>query len=142
MGRTLALDIGLKRTGAAITDELFITAQAIGVRERVGYKSELAWVRELMEIYDIERIVVGHPVGLSGQLGEMAKVCESVAQKLSADLGLEVILWDERLTTAEADRTMKDAGLSRKKRKKKVDQVAAQLILSGWMSRQGRPPLG
>ncbi|MDH5511168.1 MAG: Holliday junction resolvase RuvX [Nitrospinota bacterium] len=134
MGRTLAFDIGEKRTGAAITDQLYITAQAVGVRERVGYKSEVAWVRELMQKYDIERIVVGHPVGLSGQLGERAVACASIAKKLGEELGLEVVLWDERLTTAEADSTMKQAGLSRKKRKKSVDQMAAQLILSGWLA--------
>jgi putative Holliday junction resolvase len=138
MRRTLAFDIGEKRTGAAITDELFITAQAVGARERVGYKSELAWARELMQKYDIERIVVGHPVGLAGQIGERAKACESVANKLRDELGVEVALWNERLTTAEADRTMMEAGLSRKKRKKSVDQMAAQIILAGWMASQPR----
>ncbi|MDH4182973.1 MAG: Holliday junction resolvase RuvX [Nitrospinota bacterium] len=137
MRRTLGLDIGQKRTGAAITDELYITAQPIGVRERTGYKSELAWVMELMEKYDIERIVIGYPVNMSGEKGERAQACASVARKLKEALGLEVVLWDERLTTAEADRIMKDAGVSRKKRKKSVDQMAAQLILNGWMAAGG-----
>jgi len=142
MGRTLAFDIGEKRTGAAITDELYITAQPVGVRERVGYKSEVAWVLELMKEYNIERIVVGHPVGLSGERGERALACESVAKKLAEALQLEVVLWDERLTTAEADRMMKDAGVSRKKRKKSVDRIAAQLILTGWLASGGRETHG
>ena len=140
MKRTLAFDIGERRTGAAIPDELFFTAQGLGVRERTGYKSELAWARELMGQYEIERIVVGHPVGLAGQIGERARACQSVADKLREELGLEVALWNERLTTAEADRTMKEAGLNRKKRQKSVDQMAAQLILSGWMAAHPRKP--
>lgn len=137
MRRTLAFDIGLKRTGAAITDDLYITAQPLGVRERVGYRTELAWARELMERYDIERIVVGHPISMSGERGERALACESVAKKLANELGLEVALWDERLTTAEAERTLIAADVSRAKRKKVVDQMAAQLILSSWMAARG-----
>ena len=137
MGRTVAFDIGEKRTGAAITDDLYITAQPLGVRERVGYRTELAWARELMERYEIERIVVGHPITMSGQRGERALACESVAQKLARDLGLEVTLWDERLTTAEAERTLIAADVSRAKRKKVIDQMAAQLILSSWMGARG-----
>ncbi len=134
MNRTLAFDIGEKRTGAAISDGLGITAQPVGVRERTGYKSELRWVRELMDEYEIERIIIGHPVNMDGSSGKMAQMCEKIAEKLKKDLtGIEIALWDERLTTAGAERTLIMANVSRKKRKKVVDQLAAQLILSSWL---------
>jgi len=134
MGRTLALDIGTKRTGAAITDDLNITAQAVGVRSRTGYKSELAWVRELMEKYEIDTIIIGHPINMNGSEGKRALACQSIARKLNRDVKAEVMLWDERLTTVEAKETLAKTGASRKKRKKIVDQVAAQLILSSWLA--------
>lgn len=134
MGRTLALDIGTKRTGAAITDDLNITAQAVGARTTTGYKSELEWVRELMEKYEIERIIIGHPINMNGSEGKRALACQSIARKLSRDVSAEVILWDERLTTVEAEETLAKTGASQKKRKKMVDQVAAQLILSSWLA--------
>jgi putative Holliday junction resolvase len=139
MGRTLALDIGTKRTGAAITDDLNITAQAVGMKHRTGYKSELSWVRELMGEYEIERIIVGHPINMNGSRGERALACESIARKLARDVCVEVILWDERLTTVEAEETLIKTGTSRKKRKQKVDQVAAQLILSSWLASDKEP---
>ena len=133
MGRTLALDAGTKRTGAAISDELGITAQPVGVRERVGYKSDLAFVREIMKKYDVERIVVGYPVNMDGSVGERAAAAEKLARKLERDVKVEVVLWDERLTTVQAEKTLISADVSRKKRKKVVDQMAAQLILSSWL---------
>jgi len=139
MGRALALDIGTKRTGAAITDDLNITAQGVGVHATTGYKSELAWVRELMEKYEIDTIIIGHPVNMNGSKGKRALACESIARKLERDVKTKVILWDERLTTVEAEETLKQTGAGRKKRKKFVDQVAAQLILSSWLA-DGRAP--
>jgi len=138
MGRTLALDVGTKRTGAAISDELGITAQPVGVRERTGYKSDLAWVRELMKKYEIDRIVVGHPLNMDGSSGERAVASEKFAEKLRKDVRAEVSLWDERLTTMQAERMLIDADVSRKKRRKVIDQIAAQLILSTWLDSHAR----
>ena len=137
MPRTLALDIGLKRTGAAITDDLNITAQPLGARERIGYKSELEWIKELMEEYEIERVLIGHPLNMDGSKSEMAKICESVARKLEKELAVEITLWDERLTTAHAQRILTETGATRKKKKKKVDTMAAQLLLSNWLESGG-----
>lgn len=134
MKRVLALDVGDKRTGAAISDELGITAQALGVHERTGYKSDLAWIRGFMKEYDIGRVVVGLPLNMNGSRGERAMAAERYAEKLRVDTGLEVSLWDERMTTMEAERFLIETGMSRMKRKKKIDQAAAQLILSGWLS--------
>ncbi len=133
MGRTLALDIGTKRTGAAISDDLNITAQAVGVRKRTGFKSDLAWVTELMELYEIDRVIVGHPVNMDGSRGERAIATERFAGKLAKTVPVEVVLWDERLTTVAAERALLESNMSRGKRKKVIDQVAAQLILSSWM---------
>ncbi|HJM83313.1 MAG TPA: Holliday junction resolvase RuvX [Nitrospinota bacterium] len=137
MGRTLALDLGEKRTGAAVTDNLGITAQPVGFNERTGYKSDLAWVRKLMENYTIERIVIGYPLNMDGSAGEKAKACESIAHKFANDLNLKVVLFDERMTSIEAEKILIETGTSRKKRKKKIDQVSAQLILTGWLSTGG-----
>lgn len=133
MRRILALDLGTKRTGAAISDELRITAQPVGVRERTGYKSDLRWVRELMKEYDIEKIIIGHPINMDMSRGERALECERFAKKLRRSVSCEVLLWDERLTTAQATRTLIEADVSRRKRKKVVDQMAAQLILASWL---------
>ncbi|MGK7344630.1 MAG: Holliday junction resolvase RuvX [Candidatus Nitrospinota bacterium M3_3B_026] len=137
MARALALDIGDKRTGAAVSDDLGITAQPAGVVEASGYKPLLAFVRGLMEKYEIDRIIVGHPVNMNGTIGERARLSERIAEKLKKDIDAEVILWDERLTTAQAERALISADVSRKKRKQSVDQVAAQLILSGWLAAGG-----
>ncbi|MBI4666404.1 MAG: Holliday junction resolvase RuvX [Nitrospinae bacterium] len=134
MGRILALDLGERRTGAAVSDELGYTAQPAGMWERVGYKDDLAGVKKLMAEYQIERIVVGHPLNMDGTRGERAMACERIAEKLKKDLGIEVSLWDERMTTMGAERMMIDAGVRRDKRKKVIDQMAAQLILSGWLT--------
>ncbi len=137
MGRTLALDVGTKRTGAAISDELGITAQPLGVRERTGYKSDLAWVKSLMKEYDIARIVIGLPLNMDGSRGERAIACEKIAEKLGKDVQAEILLWDERMTTMEAERTLISANVSRKKRRKVIDQLAAQIILSSWLGANG-----
>ncbi len=136
MGRALALDLGTKRTGAAISDELGITAQPVGVRARTGYKSDLAWVRELMVEYEIDKVIVGYPINMDTSIGERALASERFAAKLKKDVDAEVILWDERLSTAGATRVLLEADISRKKRKKVVDQMAAQLILSTWLDAQ------
>lgn len=139
MKRVMALDVGDKRTGAAISDELGITAQPLGVHQRTGYKSDLEWIRGFMKEYDIERLVVGLPLNMNGSRGERAMAAERYAEKLRADTGLEVSLWDERMTTMEAERFLIEAGMSRMKRKKKIDQTAASLILSGWLSANAWP---
>ena len=133
MGRTLAIDLGSKRTGAAISDPLNITAQPVGVFEGIGYKPLRGWITGLMKKYDIERIIVGHPVNLNMSVGERAIASEKFAKKLEKDTGLEIILWNERFTTVEAERVLITFGTRRQKRKKVIDQMAAQLILSSWL---------
>ena len=132
--RTLAIDPGDVKTGAAISDELGITAQPAGVWKRGGFKDDLAGIKKLMTEYEIERIVIGHPINMDGSVGERAKKVESLAKKLEKALPeIEVVLWDERLTTVMAERTLIEADVSRKKRRKVIDQMAAQLILSSWL---------
>lgn len=138
MGRVLALDIGTKRTGAAISDPLGVTAQPLGVRARTGDKSDIAWVRELMGKYEIDRVVIGHPLNMNGSKGERAIACEKFAEKLKKAVDVDVELWDERLTTMQAERDMIMANVSRGKRKKKIDQAAAQLILMSWLQAHER----
>jgi putative Holliday junction resolvase len=135
MGRILALDLGTVRVGVAISDELGITAQPAGVFKRIGYKSDLREIRAYLRDYKIKRIVIGHPLNMDATRGEMAQSAEKFADKLKVDLpGISISLWDERWTTAEAERLMIAADVSRKKRRKVIDQAAAQLILTGWMA--------
>ena len=134
MSRVLGLDLGTKRTGVAISDDLRITAQAVGVRDRIGYKSDLKWIRELLAQYEIETIVIGRPINMDATVGERALEAERFAKKLAKDVPCEIKLWDERLSTVSAEKALIETGTSRKKRKKVIDQVAAQLILSNWMS--------
>ncbi len=138
MARTLALDLGTVRTGAAISDELGITAQPAGSWSRKGYKDDLRNVIRLIEEYEtVESVVVGIPRNMDGSYGEMATLCGNIAKKLEKDLDIPVATWDERLTTAMAERVLIEANVSRKKRKNFKDQMAAQLILSSWL--QSRP---
>ena len=140
MNRVIALDLGEVRTGVAISDDLRLTAQPAGYWDRKGYKDELAGIRKLLEEYEIDTIVLGRPLHMNGSVGERALHAESIGKKLKKDLpGMTIVFWDERLTTVGAESLLKEAKVSRKKRKKVVDQMAAQLILSGWLDRQQSP---
>jgi putative Holliday junction resolvase len=138
MSRAMGLDLGDVRTGAAVSDDLMMTAQPAGVWKRKGYKDDLAGVKKLLADYpDIETIVVGRPINMNGTVGERAESAQRIADKLAKELPeMTVVLYDERMTTMAAERTLIEADVSRKKRKEVVDQMAAQLILAGWLDRR------
>lgn len=134
MERVLALDVGDARVGVAVSDPLGITAQPSGFFPRVGARADLARVRDLVARHGAVRVVVGHPLLLSGEAGARARDAETFAEKLRDGLGgIGVDLWDERLTTAQAEREMIEGGVRRKRRKEAVDAVAAALILQSWL---------
>ncbi|MDX1389421.1 MAG: Holliday junction resolvase RuvX [Acidobacteriota bacterium] len=142
-GRILGLDLGDVRVGLALSDPLGITAQPAGTLDRKGGPPLVERIRSLVAEHGVTRIVVGRPLLLSGAVGERAAESEAVARQLRAVLpDVEVELWDERLTTAEAERVMIAADVSRKKRRSKIDTLAAVLILQSYMDARGAPLRG
>jgi putative Holliday junction resolvase len=132
--RIAALDVGEARIGVAVSDELGITAQGVGVVRRVGGRRDLDALADLLGPYAPSRLVVGLPLGLNGTEGPQAVKVRAFAEKVAAHLALPLEFWDERLTTVAAERALLEADVSRRRRRDVVDQVAANLILQGWLA--------
>lgn len=130
--RILGLDIGDKRIGIALSDELALTAQALEVVERRKGK-ELERLRSLVEQYKVGIVVVGLPRNMDGSLGPQGKKVLAFAAELQRELPASVVLWDERLTTVEAAKHLIRADTSRTRRKQVIDKVAAALILQSYL---------
>ena len=136
--RILALDLGASRIGLAVSDELGWTAQGLPTMERIGPKKDFAKLRDIVTQYQVRKLVVGLPRNMNGSLGPQANLVLEFIEQVKSKLKLDVIPWDERLTTQAAERVLLEADMSRAKRRKKVDQVAAVLILQGYLdSRRG-----
>ncbi|MBR1781540.1 MAG: Holliday junction resolvase RuvX [Oscillospiraceae bacterium] len=140
--RIMAIDYGDAHTGVAISDPLGFGA---GVAETIDSRSQDTVVERLKQYikeYGVEELVLGYPKNMDGSLGERARKSEALGERLRAETGLSVTLWDERRTTVDAHRILSEAGRRGKKRKKVVDAVAATLILEGFLtfrSGSGRP---
>jgi len=130
--RSLGLDVGDKRTGVAISDPQGILATPLTVLASEDEDALLKEIIKLVEQYEIERIVVGLPYSLSGDLGQQAEKAIAFSEKLSHH-GLNIQLWDERLSTKGAERLMIEAGTKRNKRNQYRDAMAAALILQGFL---------
>lgn len=131
--RILALDVGEKRIGLAVSDPLGITAQGISVLTRQNRETDLARLREVAQEYQVQEILVGLPRHMDGRPGKQAEAVLELAQTLGDSLGIPVTAWDERLTTMQAERVLLEADLSRQRRRRVVDQVAAVLILQSYL---------
>ena len=131
--RILGLDVGTKRIGIAISDELGWTAQGVKTLHRRDGESDLRKIRDITEQYGVEKIVVGLPRNMDGSLGPQAEMTLEFVQEMREILGVPIITWDERLSTVEATKMLIRADLSRKKRKQKVDMTAAVLILQSYL---------
>jgi putative Holliday junction resolvase len=131
--RTLALDVGSKRIGVAITDPLGITAQGLDTIQRQNKRRDFEALGQVLEKYAVREIVVGLPLRLSGAEGTQSEKMRRFADDLHAHFGLTVHLWDERWTSTEANRLLRETDLSIKKRGQAVDRMAAILILQSWM---------
>jgi putative holliday junction resolvase len=129
----LGLDVGSRRIGVAISDPLGITAQGLETLQRRNKRADLAALEELIQKYEVSEIVVGLPLHMSGAAGTQSAKMQEFAEELRKRFRLPVHLWDERLTSAEANRLLRQAELSIEKRAKAVDRMAAVLILQGWM---------
>ncbi len=136
--RMMGLDVGSKTIGIALSDPLGWTAQGLMTLKRKNLTADIHALQELAARYEVTAIVVGLPRNMNGSLGAMAAEVKSFAAKLEAALGLPVHFYDERLTTVAADRILLEADLSRRRRRAVVDQVAAGIILQGYLDRQGQ----
>jgi len=141
-GRILALDLGKVRIGVALSDLLGCTAQPLQVLRRVGPRKDLHAIAELAREHEARTIVVGLPLELSGDESEGSAEARETAQKLQQRLpGVELVLWDERLTTVQAQRSMVSGNVRRSRRKQIVDALAAVLILQNYLdSRDASQP--
>ena len=137
--RILGLDYGSKTVGVAISDPLGITAQPLMTIERTQenkLRRTLSKICEIVEEYGVERIVLGYPKNMNNTEGERAEKTFAFRDMLIRRTNLPVEMWDERLTTAEASRVLMAGGVRRENRKEVVDQLAAVLILSGYLERE------
>jgi putative holliday junction resolvase len=135
-GRILALDVGSRRIGLAVSDPLGITAQGIETLQRKNKRHDFEYLQRLIHDYEVVEIVVGLPLRMNGAEGTQAEKMRVFAEELRKRFKLPVHLWDERLTSAEANRFLRETELSIEKRGKAVDRMAAVLILQGWMEQR------
>lgn len=134
--RIMGLDFGSKTVGVAVSDPLCVTAQSLEIIRRKSpdkLRQTLARIEALAAEYEVERIVLGYPKHMNNTQGERCEKTQEFAGMLRRRTGLPVILWDERLTTVEADRIMIESGVRREDRRDYVDKIAAGLILQGYL---------
>lgn len=140
MIRVLGIDFGIRRHGLAVSDPMGYSAQPAGVVERKGRDPGLDEIARVIEEKEVTRIVVGLPYHMDGEPGDHYDDVLAFIAMLEARFGLPVETIDERLTTVQAERVLREGGLSHKKLKGKVDQMAAQLILQSWLDQRTGPP--
>ncbi|MBR3634794.1 MAG: Holliday junction resolvase RuvX [Lachnospiraceae bacterium] len=134
--RIMGLDLGSKTVGVALSDPMLITAQPLETitrKEENKLRQTLARIEAIIEEYDVSKIVLGYPKNMNDSIGERAVISEEFKDKLERRTGLEVILWDERLTTVAADEVLSETGVKRADRKQYIDQIAATFILQEYI---------
>lgn len=134
--RIMGLDYGSKTVGVAVSDPLGITAQAVETiwrRDENKLRKTCAHIEELIREYEVERIVLGFPKHMNNDIGERAKKALEFGDMVRRRTGLEVVMWDERLTTVEAERTLIENKVRRENRKQYIDKIAAVFILQGYL---------
>ncbi|MCM1282700.1 MAG: Holliday junction resolvase RuvX [Muribaculaceae bacterium] len=134
--RILGLDYGTKTVGVAVSDGLLLTAQGVEIIRRKSpakLRQTLARIAELAEAYEVEKIVLGYPKNMNNTEGERCARTQEFKELLESRTKLPVVLWDERLTTVAADKSMIEMGIRRENRKEYVDEIAAMLILQGYL---------
>lgn len=134
--RILGLDYGSRTVGVAVSDPLGLTAQGLETiwrKQENKLRQTLARIEALADEYQADRIVVGYPKNMNNTIGERAQKSLEFKEMLERRTGLPVIMWDERLTTVEANRTLMEAGVRRENRKQYLDELAAVFILQGYL---------
>ncbi len=133
--RILGLDVGKRRIGVAISDELGITAQAVSTIERDDIeRDDLEAIRALVEEYQVAEIVIGLPRHMTGRLSKEGQEIVAFGKKLEKFLSIPVVFWDERLSTVAAEKTLLAGDVSRSRRRRVIDQLAASWILGGYLT--------
>ncbi|SDF10549.1 Holliday junction resolvase RuvX [Sporolituus thermophilus] len=137
--RILALDVGEKTIGVAVSDELLLTAQGVEVIRRTSSEADMARIRELVERFGATVIIVGLPKNMNGTIGPQGEKVKTFASELQDCLaGVEIRLWDERLSTVAAERSLIAADVRRAKRRQVIDKMAAVFILQGYLDSLSR----
>ena len=134
--RILGLDYGSKTVGVAVSDPLGLTAQGVEIIRRKSenkMRQTLARIEELAKEYQVEKIVLGFPKNMNNTLGDRAEKSLELKETLERRTGLEIVMWDERLTTVSANRVLMETGVRRENRKEHVDEIAAIFILQGYL---------
>jgi putative pre-16S rRNA nuclease len=132
-GRILAIDPGERRMGLAMSDPMRIAAQGLPTVERRNRREDMNYLKSLARKHGVRLIVVGNPINMDGSAGPSSEAAREFAAKLQKHVALEVRLWDERLTSVEADRALRESGLSYEERARSVDQMAAVLLLESYL---------
>jgi len=135
--RFLGLDVGRATIGIALADDLLRTARALRTVRRKGRGAEMAELRRVAEEYEVEQAVVGLPLHMNGSEGDSARLARAFAGKVQQELGVPVELFDERLSTFEAESRLRAQGLDARRQRARVDAEAAAVILQGWLDRRG-----
>jgi putative Holliday junction resolvase len=136
-GRILALDLGRKRIGLALSDPLGITAQGLHTLQRTTIREDIAALEALAREHGVKLILLGHPLNMNGTEGRQARYTQDFAERLTGRTGLPVRFWDERMTSVEAGRVLRDSGISIEKRAKAVDRLAAVILLASFLDSGG-----
>lgn len=136
--RTLGVDLGRVRIGLALADDVLRTARPLAVVHRRAGAADLEAIARAAREWEVERVVLGLPLNMDGSEGPAARHARTFAPRLQAALGVPVELYDERLSTFEAETRLRDRGFSAKDRRALVDAEAAAVILQGWLDREAR----
>lgn len=137
--RLLALDVGDRRIGIAVSDELGLTAQGVTTLHRKSWAADLAEISRLVEAWNAEAVVVGLPLTLEGTVGPRTQAVQAFIKRLESAVGAPILTWDERFSTVAAERVLLEADLSRARRKQVIDKTAAVVILQHYLdARQTR----
>ncbi len=131
--RLMALDVGKKRIGIAVSDPLWITAQGLDTYLRKSLDEDIEHYRQLIKTHEVGKLIIGLPKRLNGELGQAAEEIMTYANAIQDALGIDVVMFDERMTSAAANRILIDSDVKRKKRKQAVDRMAAMIILQDYM---------
>ncbi|MFP4662458.1 MAG: Holliday junction resolvase RuvX [Halanaerobiales bacterium] len=136
--RSMGLDFGDKTIGVSISDPMGWTAQSKGVIRRTNLADDFSELKKYIDEYSVDEIVVGLPVNMNGTMGKRAEKTNQFVNFLKKRLDMPIKLWDERLTTSQAEGILLEADMSRKKRKKVIDQIAANIILQSYLDAKSK----
>jgi putative Holliday junction resolvase len=132
-GRILALDLGKRRIGLAVSDPLGLTAQGIQTLQRTNIREDIAALQHIIDEQGVSLLLMGNPLHMSGREGRQAEYTRDFADRLKERTGVPVEFWDERLTSVEANRVLRESGMSIEKRAAAVDRLAAVILLESYL---------